>query len=64
MEIFGTTLYCYKALKKIGIEPTLNKVIDEFKAWKGGKYKDHLIQKSYEQLAEFIKKDSEALRIS
>ena len=63
MEIFGTTLYCYNALKKIGIEPTCDKVIDEFKAWKGKKYANHLIQKCYEQIVGFINNGSEILQI-
>ncbi|MBW1617045.1 MAG: hypothetical protein JRJ49_11090 [Deltaproteobacteria bacterium] len=39
MEIFGTALYCYLALKEIDITPNYKNVLEEFEAWKGDKYK-------------------------
>jgi hypothetical protein len=50
MELFGTVLYCIRALQENGMEPDSNDVIQEFQAWKGTKYSDKNIENAYEKL--------------
>jgi len=50
LELFGTVLYCIRALQENGMEPDSNEVIQEFQAWKGTKYSDENIENAYEKL--------------
>ena len=50
MELFGTVLYCIRALQENGMEPDSNDVIQEFQAWKGTRYSDENIENAYEKL--------------
>lgn len=50
LELFGTALYCIKALQENGIEPDANGVLQEFQAWKGTKYSNNDIESAYEKL--------------
>lgn len=50
IELFGTVLYCIRALQENGMESNLKKVIQEFQAWKGTKYSDENIENAYGKL--------------
>lgn len=50
MELFGTVLYCIRALQENGMEPDSNDVIQEFQAWKGTRYSDKNIENAYGKL--------------
>ena len=50
LELFGTVLYCIRALQENGMEPDSNDVIQEFHAWKGSKYSDKNIENAYGKL--------------
>lgn len=50
LELFGTVLYCIRALQENGMESNLKKVIQEFKAWKGTRYSDNNIENAYGKL--------------
>ena len=50
LELFGTVLYCIRALQENGMELNLKKVIQKFQAWKGAKYSDTNIENAYEKL--------------
>ncbi len=49
-ELFGTTLYCMRALQENGMMADQTSVIEEFKAWKGRKYRDEEISRAYDAL--------------
>lgn len=54
LELYGTTLYCMKALEENGQSTDESAVLDEFKAWKRSKYADDQIKEARERLlAEF-----------
>lgn len=50
LELFGTVLYCIRALQENGIKLNFKKVIQEFQAWKGTKYSDKNIENAYGKL--------------
>lgn len=50
MELFGTTLYCIRSLEEMGIEPNEEKVLNEFKTWKGNRYNDKDVIKMFNRL--------------
>ena len=50
MELFGTTLYCIRSLEEMGIEPNEEKVLNEFKTWKGNKYSEKSVRKMFNKL--------------
>ena len=50
MELFGTTLYCIRSLEEMGIKPNEEKVVSEFKAWKGNRYNDQDVIKMFNRL--------------
>ena len=54
MEIFGTTLYCYKALKYLEKDTDFNSVYTEFKAWKKNKHPKDKIKDAYTKIKEFL----------
>ena len=47
MELFGTTLYCIRSLEEIGTEPNEEKVLSEFKTWKGNRYSEKSVIKMF-----------------
>lgn len=51
LELFGTVLYCIRALQENGMELNLKKVIQEFQAWKGTRYSDKNIENAYKRLS-------------
>ena len=51
LELFGTVLYCIRALQENGMESNLKKVIQEFQAWKGTRYSDKNIENAYKKLS-------------
>ena len=51
LELFGTALYCIRALQENGMESNLKKVIQEFQAWKGTRYSDKNIENAYKRLS-------------
>ena len=51
LELFGTVLYCIRALQENGMELNLKKVIQEFQAWKGTRYSDKNIENAYKKLS-------------
>ena len=50
MELFGTTLYCIRSLEEMGTEPNEEKVLSEFKTWKGNKYSEKSVIKMFNSL--------------
>lgn len=50
LEVFGTTLYCLRALQESGYEVNQGAVVEEFKEWKGDKYQDWKIEGAYEKV--------------
>lgn len=50
LELFGTVLYCLKALQENDLPLDEDILIKEFKAWKGNKYADKSISNVYELL--------------
>ena len=50
LELYGTTLYCMKALDEVGESTDEDSVIAEFKAWKGRKYPEEDIKVAREEL--------------
>lgn len=55
LEVFGTTLYCLRALQESDLTVNRDSVVEEFKEWKGQKYSEELIIDAYEKLSqEFI----------
>ena len=50
MELFGTTLYCIRSLEEMGIEPNEEKVVYEFKTWKGNRYSEKNVIKMFNEL--------------
>jgi uncharacterized protein YwgA len=51
IELFGTVLYCIRTLQEMGITPSFQEVLKEFKAWKGEKYSEEKIQGMYQKIA-------------
>jgi uncharacterized protein YwgA len=56
MEISGTLIYCYKALKKAQEKPNEGNVLKEFKNWKGNKYTDAKINQIFSKIKPLIEK--------
>lgn len=50
MEKTGTVIYCAKALEQAGQEPTNDKILSEFIAWKGNKYSKDQIEDAIERV--------------
>ena len=50
LELFGTILYCIRALQENGMKPDPNDVIQEFQAWKRTRYSDKNIENAYGKL--------------
>lgn len=50
LELFGTVFYCIRSLQEIYINPSFEKVQEEFKAWKGNKYLSNRIQQAYKKI--------------
>lgn len=51
LELYGTAIYCLKALQEINDEVNFDDFYEEFTAWKGeGKYPKDNIQKAYSKL--------------
>jgi uncharacterized protein YwgA len=56
LELYGTTLYCIRALQENGLKFDKESVIHEFKAWKGHKYHEAQIEQAYEALTSVFTK--------
>lgn len=54
MEVNGTVIYCHQALKNIGLSPTEDQVLKEFKNWKGDRYTDDEIKSAYSKMAPLL----------
>jgi len=52
LELFGTVLYCIQALQENGFTADRQSVQKEFRDWKGRKFSDEAINRSYDVLAE------------
>lgn len=55
MEISGTLIYCYKSLKKAQENTDNENIFNEFKSWKGDKYKDSKITDIFSKIQPLIK---------
>lgn len=50
LELYGTTLYCVKALENAGEEVTDESVLKEFRGWKGNAYPEGDIRNAFRRL--------------
>jgi len=50
MELFGTVLYCIKALEENGMDTNLESVLEEFEEWKGDKYDEDQVGEMYHSI--------------
>jgi len=51
LEVYGTALYCIRALEENGLPVDEAAVKEEFQAWKGKKYSDDAIAAAYNRLS-------------
>ena len=51
LEVYGTALYCIRALEENGMPVGKEAVIEEFRAWKGRKYGEEVITAAYDGLS-------------
>lgn len=51
LEVYGTVLYCIRALEENGLPIDEATLREEFKEWKGEKYSDNAITAAYERLS-------------
>ncbi|WP_043644747.1 hypothetical protein [Fundidesulfovibrio putealis] len=54
LESVGTALYCAESIKFQGDRPTQERVVSEFKKWKGERYPTARIQEVYDKLTPYI----------
>ena len=52
LELYGTALYCLRALQENKMNWNKDALIQEFRAWKGIKYSDEQISAAYDMLVE------------
>jgi len=54
LECVGTTLYCAESLAFQGEKITVAKIIKEFQAWKGTKYPEEKIRRTFDNLKPYL----------
>lgn len=50
LELYGTAIYCFRVLQELDDEVELEGFVDEFRAWKGSKYKREEIEQAFSKL--------------
>ena len=54
MELVGTVIYCHSSLKSVGHDPDEKSLLEEFLGWKGDKYTEQEILKTYRRIRDHL----------